>query len=198
MLLRFRYTNYRRRLAIYVINQPERCFYHERMPLTLYIVRHAKAEDRAVFLTDHDRKLIPDGTIAAARMGRHLRSQSIRPDRIISSTAARAKSTADVMAEQMGFDPAQIDLDKTLYEGGPKAYLAAINALPDAVQSVMLVGHNPDVSYFAEFLTHQNVGSIGKGAVVAVQFNDLTWAEVSGRTGSLAFQIAPKQVTREP
>ena len=167
------------------------------MGLILYIVRHAKAEDRALFLTDHARKLTPDGTIAAARIGRHLRGQLVRPDRVISSTAARAKSTAAVMAEHLGFDPAQIELDEKLYEGGPKAYLAAINALPAAVQSAMIVGHNPDVSYFAEFLTHQNVGSMSKGAVVAVQFENLSWAEVSGRTGSLAFQIGPKQLNSE-
>lgn len=168
------------------------------MALTLYIVRHAKAEDRAPFLTDHARKLTPDGTIAAARMGRHLRGQSIRPDRIISSTAARAKSTAEVMAEQVGFDPAEIELNEHLYEGGPKAYLAAVNALPNTVQSIMLVGHNPDVSYFAEFLTHQSTGSMSKGAVVAVTFETMTWAEVSGRTGNLTFQIAPKQLSPEP
>lgn len=167
------------------------------MALILYIVRHAKAEDRAPFLSDHDRKLTADGTIAAARMGRHLRGQAVRPDRIISSTAARAKSTADVLAEQLGFEPAQIEADERLYEGGPKAYLAAVNALPDEVQSVMLVGHNPDVSYFAEFLTHQNVGSMSKGAVVAVRFENLNWAQVSGRTGSVAFQTAPKQLKGE-
>lgn len=167
------------------------------MALTLYIVRHAKAEDRAPFLTDHDRKLTADGTVAAARMGRHLRAQQIQPDRVISSTAARAKATAEVMAEQLGFDPAQIELDERLYEDGPQAYLAAINALPESVQSAMIVGHNPDVSYFAEFLTHQNVGSMSKGAVVAVQFDNLGWAEVSGRTGRVAFQIGPKQLKGE-
>ncbi len=168
------------------------------MVLTLYIVRHAKAEDRATFMADHDRQLTPDGIIAAARMGRYLRSRGIRPDALISSTAARARVTAQVMAEQIGIDSADIGLNENLFDGGPKAYLAAVGALPAGVQSAMIVGHNPDVSYFAEYLTHQRVGSLSKGAVVAVTFNDLTWAEVSGRTGSLAFDIAPKQLPSEP
>lgn len=161
---------------------------------TLYIVRHAKAEDRATFMSDHDRELISEGIMAAARIGRFLRDKPAVPDQIISSTAPRARDTAKVIAEQIEFSPEQIQLDKTLFEGGPKAYLSTVNRLPDSVQSAMIVGHNPDVSYFAEFLTHQSVGSMSKGAVVAVQFDGLSWAEVSGRTGSIAFTIAPKEL----
>lgn len=164
------------------------------MSVTLYIVRHAKAEDRAIFMADHDRKLTSDGVMAAARMGRYLREKSILPDVIISSTAPRAKDTAKVIAEQLGYDLTQIDLDEKLFDGGPKAYLAAINALPDTTQSAMIVGHNPDVSYLAEFLTHERTGSMSKGAVIAVTFEDVAWAEVSGRTGSVSFQISPKQL----
>ena len=167
------------------------------MPITLYIVRHAKAEDRAMFMADHDRQLTPDGIIAAARVGRYLHQQTIRPDVIMSSTAPRAKDTAKVMAEQIGYDTAQIQLDERLFDGGPKAYLAAINAVSDTVQTAMIVGHNPDVSYLAEFLTHQDIGSMSKGAIVAVTFENLNWAEVSGRTGSVAFQIGPKQLSNE-
>ncbi len=164
------------------------------MPITLYIVRHAKAEDRAIFMDDHDRELTSDGVMVAARMGRYLHRKAIFPDVIITSTAPRARDTAKVMAEQIGYDPAKIQLDDVLFDGGPKAYLAALNALPDTVQTAMIVGHNPDVSYLGEFLTHQRIGSMSKGAIVAVVFEDLTWAEVSGRTGSVAFQIGPKQL----
>ena len=164
------------------------------MPVTLYIVRHAKAEDRATFMADHDRQLTSEGIIAAARMGRYLRGKAIRPDVIVSSTAPRAADTARVLAEQLGNDPAQIQLEGALFDGGPKAYLAVVNALPSEVQSAMIVGHNPDVSYFAEFLTHQSIGSMSKGAVVAITFDNLNWADVSGRTGIVAFQIGPKQL----
>ncbi|GAB3988478.1 phosphohistidine phosphatase SixA [Spirosoma daeguense] len=160
----------------------------------LYIVRHAKAEDRAIFMADHDRQLTSDGIIAAARMGRYLRSKEVNPDSIVSSTAPRAKDTAKVIAEQLEFDTAEIQLNASLFDGGPKAYLASINALPDSVKTAMIVGHNPDVSYLAEFLTHKDIGTMSKGAVVAVEFGDLNWAEVSGRTGTLLFQIGPKQL----
>ena len=148
-------------------------------------------------MVDHDRQLTSDGIMVAARMGRYLHQQGISPDRIVSSTAPRASDTARMMAEQVGFDPEQIQLDERLFDGGPKAYLAAINALSNDVKTAMIVGHNPDVSYLAEYLTHQNIGSMSKGEVVAVTFDNLTWAEVSGRTGSLAFQKGPKQINEQ-
>lgn len=164
------------------------------MAITLYIVRHAKAEDRAIFMTDFDRKLTSDGVTAAGKMGRYLKGKRILPDIILSSPAPRASETAKVIAGQVGYEPTQIQFNENLYEGGSKAYLAAINSVPATAQSAMIVGHNPDVSYLAEFLTHQSIGSMSKGAVVAVTFENLMWAEVSGRTGSVAFKIAPKQL----
>lgn len=164
------------------------------MQRTLYIVRHAKAEDRSIFGRDHDRDLTSDGIMAAARVGRHLRDRQIRPDRLISSTANRARDTAKVMAEQLQMEADEVLLDEHLFDGGPRAYMASVNALPDDCQTAMIVGHNPDVSYFSEFLTHQPVGSMSKGAVIAITFDDLSWAEVSGRTGSIAFQVSPKEI----
>ncbi|XWW45990.1 histidine phosphatase family protein [Fibrella sp. USSR17] len=167
------------------------------MKRTLYVVRHAKAEDRASFLNDHDRELLPEGIMAAARVGRYLAEKGIVADQFISSTAHRAKDTAKVIAEQAGVNPDTIELDEKLYEGGPKAYLAAINSLPDSCESVMLFGHNPDVSYFSEYLTHQDVGSMSKGSVVAITFENLRWTEISGRTGFLSFYVTPKELLKQ-
>jgi len=165
------------------------------MQRTLYIVRHAKAEDHSQFGGDHARELTPEGFMAAARMGRHLHSRGIKPDYLLSSTANRAKDTAKVLAEQLTPDHQNVILDESLFDGGPRAYLTAVNNLSDEYQTAMIVGHNPDVSYFSEFLTHQSVGSMSKGAVVAIIFDDLSWADVSGRTGTLAFQVSPKELS---
>lgn len=147
-------------------------------------------------MADHDRNLLPEGIMAAARVGRYLAEKGIGADRLISSPANRARDTAKVMAEQLGVSPDTIELNEKLYEGGPKAYLAAVNNLPDTCESVMLFGHNPDVSYFSEYLTHQDVGSMSKGSILAITFENLRWAEVSGRTGFLLFYVTPKELLK--
>lgn len=163
---------------------------------TLYIVRHAKAEDRSAFMTDHDRNLLTDGIMAAARMGRHLLSLNINPGLLISSTANRARDTAKAMAEQLKFDHDVIEYDSELFEGGTKAYLAVVNSLPDSVDSAMIVGHNPDVSYFSEYLTHEQIGTLRKGAVVGIAFDTIPWAEVSGRMGHVVLNVSPRDLNQ--
>ncbi|MBC8154719.1 MAG: histidine phosphatase family protein [Bacteroidetes bacterium] len=165
------------------------------MNRTLYLIRHAKAEEGTVYQRDHDRALLPEGVMAVARIGRYLHERGITADRLVSSTACRAKDTAKVLAEQLSLSPDEIILDAALYDGGARAYLAAVNTLPADYTSVMLFGHNPDISYFTEFLTHQPVGDMDKGAVAAIRFDDMNWAEVSGRTGHLSFCISPNDLT---
>ncbi len=165
------------------------------MSRTLYLIRHAKAEDASAYQRDHDRALVPEGIMAVARIGHYLHEKGIKADQLLSSTAIRAKDTAKVVAEQLGMSPDAIVLNADLYDGGARAYLAAVNALPADYTSVMLFGHNPDISYFAEFLTHQPVGELDKGAVAAIRFDNLDWAEVSGRTGTLAFYMSPSDLT---
>ncbi len=164
---------------------------------TLYLIRHAEAEDASHFQRDHDRELVSPGIMAAARMGHYLHDRHITADRLLSSTANRAKNTAKVVAEQLGIAPDTIELIADLYDGGPRAYLAALNALPTDCPSVMLFGHNPDISYFAEFLTHEAVGDMDKGAVAAIRFEELAWSDVSGRTGTLAFYVSPNQLSEQ-
>ncbi len=91
------------------------------MSITLYIVRHAKAEDRATFMADHDRQLTSDGITAAARIGRYLHGKAILPDVIISSTAPRAKDTAKIIVEQIGYDPATIQLNDLLFNSSTQS-----------------------------------------------------------------------------
>jgi len=160
----------------------------------LYIARHARAEDGSYFLGDFGRELTPSGIIDAARMGKHLALKGIKPDLIYSSSAPRAHQTARIMAEQMDYADEAIQTMKDLYDSGARAYLQIISTTPNDCVHLMICGHNPDVSFFAEYLTNADIGSMSKGAVVTIEFNNLTWAQVSARTGKFISYDAPKQL----
>lgn len=159
----------------------------------LYLVRHAKAEEGSSFFGDFDRELTPSGTIDAARMGKFLADKGLKPDLLVSSSAARAFQTARIIAEQLSYDYEAIKTTRDLYDNGPKAYLAAVTTAPDNCHRLMVFGHNPDISYFAEYLTNNDIGSMSKGGVVVIEFNHLEWGEVSSRTGKFISYDAPKQ-----
>lgn len=122
------------------------------MTKTLLILRHAKSSWQDDSLTDHERPLNKRGKRAAPRMGELLRDQGLTPDFIISSTARRAKDTVARVTVTADFN-GDILWESTLYGGGYHAYTWAIRHAPASVDSVMVVGHNPDLEELVETLT---------------------------------------------
>lgn len=159
------------------------------MTKTLYLVRHAEASQSVS--PDLVRPLVPNGMIDAARMGRHLASKMQGIDLIVTSNAERTQMTAQVFCEQLGIENKVVRVEPALYESSPKHYLDVVNGLSEEVDSVMIVGHNPSISYFAEYLTHEEIGSMPTCGVVGMTFENLTWAEVSKKTGHMTFYDSP-------
>ncbi|GAB2794229.1 phosphohistidine phosphatase SixA [Rhabdobacter roseus] len=164
------------------------------MKKLLYLVRHGQAEDRAPMFRDFERELTSQGIMDSARMGKYLAQKSTQVDRMVTSSAARAYQTAKVMAEQLGYEQEAIVCVDKLYDGGPQAYLEAVNTTPENCSVLMLFGHNPDITYFGEYLTRSDVSSMEKGAVAIYEFEDLSWAEVSAKTARLLGYESPRQI----
>ena len=118
---------------------------------TLYLLRHAKSSWADPSLADHDRPLNGRGRRAAKLMGAYLREGDHRPDLVLCSTAARTRETlADVMVE-LDVEP-EIDWDGDLYLAAPHQMLDLLRAVPDTVESVLMVGHNPGTAILADVL----------------------------------------------
>jgi phosphohistidine phosphatase len=167
---------------------------------TLYLIRHATAEDgsSSSMFRDVDRELTPSGIIEAARMAKHLESKQHSTGLIVSSKANRAAETAKIMAEQWHIDADAIQFNDNLYGGGPRAYLAVLNSLDEKVSSVAIVGHNPDISFFGEYLTRDETGGqMRKAGVLILSFKNQMWAEISNKTGDVVTYFDPKTVQAE-
>jgi phosphohistidine phosphatase len=110
------------------------------------LLRHAKSSWKNPDLADHDRPLNKRGKHDAPLMGRLLK----REDIIISSTATRARATAEAVAKAY---KGEIVLNKSLYAAGPEAYLGVIHDLSDEGVRVLIFGHNPGLEELVELLT---------------------------------------------
>ncbi|MGC8517522.1 MAG: SixA phosphatase family protein [Steroidobacteraceae bacterium] len=115
---------------------------------TLILLRHAKS-DHPPGLSDRDRPLAARGTLDAPRMGRRLRGHGTRLDRLISSPAVRALTTARLVATALEYPLRRITVDQRLYPGDIAQLLAVIGALEENALQVMLVAHNPGLSELA-------------------------------------------------
>ena len=112
-------------------------------------------------------------------------------DLILTSHSERTQMTAQVFCEQLGIDNQIVKIVEDLYESSPKHYMDALSKVSEALESVMIVGHNPSISYLAEYLTGEEIGSMPTCAVVGITFDNLNWIEVLKKTGHIIFYDSP-------
>ncbi len=122
---------------------------------TLLILRHAHAGHGAPRLADHDRPLSEQGQRDATQVGHWLRENGWLPTLILTSTAVRARATAQAVAEASAHEVMSIP-DATLYNASPDPYREILHALGGAHERVMVVGHNPGLETLLFELTRQD------------------------------------------
>lgn len=167
---------------------------------TLYLIRHATAEDggNSSMFRDIDRDLTSAGIIESARMAKYLESKGYAIQYFISSKANRTAQTAKIMLEQWQRNPEEIAFDENIYSGGPRAYLHALNSTDESVNSLAIFGHNPDISFFGEYLTRDDTGGqMKKAGILILTFENQSWAEISNKSGSVNGYHDPKTVQNE-
>ena len=163
---------------------------------TLLILRHAKSSWKQSGLTDHDRPLNNRGERDAPQMGRFVHRQGLRPDLIVSSTARRARSTAQAVADHSGCD-ADVQLEPDFYHAGISAIIHVLREVPDDCPRVMIVGHNPIFEEFLARLTGR-CAPLPTAALARLTLPIDHWAELGTSTrGDLVGVWRPDKETGE-
>ncbi len=139
--------------------------------LRLVLVRHAKSDWGAPLLDDHDRPLNRRGLRDAPAAAARLAATGLRPDAILSSTALRARSTADAFGAALGV---AVTTDAALYGASPAALLRA--AVDADVSAVLLVAHDPGMSLLAERLSDGRIDRMPTCAVATFEWDQDDWA----------------------
>ena len=119
---------------------------------TVLILRHAKSSWNHPELSDYDRPLNSRGKRDAPRMGKHLRQAGLIPDRILTSSAKRARKTANKVAKSCGYT-GKVKKLEAFYDTVPGVFFKTLQALSDKYQRVMVVGHNPTMEQLVNHLT---------------------------------------------
>lgn len=138
----------------------------------LILTRHAKSDWGDPLLPDHDRTLNARGLRNAPRMARRLIEDGVTVDRILSSTALRARTTAEIFASQLGLE---VELDEELYLAAAPTLLRKA-AATDA-HSVMVVAHDPGISELASLLSNDEIDHMPTCAVARFVWNVDSWSE---------------------
>jgi Phosphohistidine phosphatase SixA len=162
--------------------------------LRLTLIRHAKTEPGRPGQEDWDRVLEPRGQRDAPEMARRLKQLSPKPERILSSPAVRAITTATIMARELGVAAQKVQQDERLYLASPKDMLAVIRELGERSRHLMVVGHNPGMTEFADRISSERgVDNMPTCAAYTLQFAIAAWSELDWETGIDADLDYPKR-----
>ena len=154
--------------------------------IRLALVRHAKSDWGDPALPDHDRPLNDRGRRDAPRMGALLAERGTRPEVILSSTATRARKTAEAFAAALDLGEGALVLDRRLYGSSPATMLAVLAELDereepgDVVEVAVLVAHDPGIAEFAEQLSDGRIDRMPTCAIAEFAFEVDSWSELRG------------------
>ena len=165
---------------------------------TLYLLRHAKSSWDDAALPDHDRPLAPRGRRATKLLAGHIHDAGIAPDLVLSSTARRTRETFEGIATAFG-DGVEAHFEDALYGASADELLARLQAIPPAVESAMLIGHNPSIARLALRLAADGdaLGRISHkyptGALATLAI-PVPWPELGPGAATLADFVTPKDL----
>jgi phosphohistidine phosphatase len=163
----------------------------------LYIIRHAKSSWDDPSLSDFDRPLNDRGKRDAPRMAKRLKEKRLTPDAVLTSPALRAKDTCHIICEGLGFNKNKIEEKPALYHASDDQILKVIHTLKDRTgdeeENVLVFGHNPGLTEFANRLSHENIDNIPTAGVVCISLTAKNWKQVEWGSGKLVFFDFPKK-----
>ena len=159
---------------------------------TLYIVRHAKSSWENISLDDFNRPLNERGEKDAPRMGKRLKEREIVADLMITSPAKRAIKTCKAIAKVLEYPKEKIKEENKLYHADQTQIFSILKSIKDANDIVMIFGHNPGLTEFANELLNERILNIPTAGVVAGKLNIESWQDIKPGCGQLLFFDFPK------
>ncbi|WP_430815224.1 SixA phosphatase family protein [Carboxylicivirga sp. RSCT41] len=162
---------------------------------TLILVRHAKTEQLGYMSSksDFERALKPRGYNDTKLVAKDMINRDSKPDLLISSKAMRAKQTARLFAEELGIDKQEIILEQFLYDGYTTSELLSyLEKFDSTHESIMIVGHNPEIAMTAISLTDSDYLHFPTTGTIAISFNVDNWEDINARDGKIEWFVTPK------
>jgi phosphohistidine phosphatase len=160
------------------------------MPMQIYFIRHGIAEERGTYEDDRERPLTAKGRTKTKAVAQQLKALGLSFDEILTSPLLRAHQTAEILL--------QADLAPHLTVADTLAPMGSFaNWLEETRQgsnrSLALVGHEPDLSQWAELLIWgevQGVLQLKKGGIIGIEIPD----DIDPIGNSILFWLTPPRL----
>jgi phosphohistidine phosphatase len=151
-------------------------------------------------LADIDRPLAPRGERASRRVAKYIRRKTIRPALVLCSPALRTRQSLEAVAVSLGKSCA-VEVVPQLYGASAQELLEQLQALPEPVESVMLIGHNPGLHELALALAARGARlpqleeKFPTGALSTLVVGVDDWTGVVPGAAELVDYVVPRQLS---
>ncbi|MDD5370021.1 MAG: histidine phosphatase family protein [Anaerolineaceae bacterium] len=163
---------------------------------TLLLMRHAKSSWKEQDLKDRKRPLSKRGKRNAPQMGKLVHEKELIPQLILSSSAVRAKETTELFCQALGYQGEVRYLDE-LYMAEADEILAVLAPLPDDLERVMVIGHNPGLESLLPMLT-KRVAALPTAAIAYLAVPVDSWKDIHKKTHAELIELwSPKEMEEE-
>ncbi len=160
----------------------------------LFLLRHAQTEGYSLSNPDSKRKLTERGVQDAMKLGQLLHEEDIEADKMVSSVAIRAQTTARLVANGLKYPPSQIQIEDDLYQCSEVDLLRFINKVDDeSINNLFLINHNPAVSALIYLLTEKDYGFLSPCSLVVFSFDVDNWTEITRGSGKVEEMRVPEK-----
>jgi len=156
----------------------------------LILMRHGKSDWDAAYDADRDRPLNDRGVAAARTMGRVLTDAGEVPDKILSSPAVRAMTTAQLAADGGGWSVG-VEIRDALYGASPGEVLDTIHASGGKAERLLVVGHEPTTSQTVSVLCGGSV-RVATATAVGLDLGPDDWHRLEPGSTTLAYVLPPR------
>lgn len=164
------------------------------MSKVIVLVRHGKAVSPDTFTRDIDRVLAQRGINDGYKIGERIKSEGIKPDLILTSSAARANHTALILSRSLNTGTSIIKVIKNFYHCSDDTFLDEIYSLGNDIDTVIISAHNPGISDLAYQLTGGNTNFLPTSGTAIVKFNISLWEELHTAKAKSYLILKPREL----
>jgi phosphohistidine phosphatase len=163
----------------------------------LFLLRHAKSSWDDPGLDDRDRPLAPRGRRASELIAGHLRREGLAPSLVLCSSARRTRETLERVVPAL--DASDVSIEDGLYGASSGGLLERLREVPEDLESVMLVGHQPAIQELALDLAGDGaelarVRAKFPTAALATLLFAGEWSELAPGSAELVAYVKPKEL----
>lgn len=157
----------------------------------LILVRHAKSSWKHDVI-DHQRPLKDRGINDSNLVSEFLNKKDLKVDLVLCSDAVRTTMTADIFISNLNIEKSNVQFNHGLYDFAGADLVRVIKSCNNAVNSLMVFGHNHAITAFVNTYGDKYVDNVPTSGVTVIEFDIDTWDNL--KVGKTIFTIFPRDL----